>query len=166
MKKILHLTIFLAVISALAGGALAFANEMTSPIIAENAMAAEKKNLAKMFPGVNDFTPVDVKKADHILKIFKTGDTHIFKLQVAGYKDGTIFLVAIDKDGKIEQYVVESNGDTNGIGSKVGEKEFVDTLIGKDAGESLDTISGATVSSKPVVEGINEAAEYYEQYLK
>ena len=33
MKKILHLTIFLAVVAAVAGGALAFANDLTTPII-------------------------------------------------------------------------------------------------------------------------------------
>lgn len=166
MKKILHLTIFLAVISAIAGGALAFANELTLPVIEKNAMAAEKENLAKMFPGVDDFSPVDVINNPAISKIFKTGDTHIFKMSVTGYKDGTVFLVAIDKDGKIEQYVMESNGDTNGIGSKVGDPEFIDTLIGKDAAGELDVISGATITSKPVIKGINEAAAYYAQHLK
>ena len=42
MKKILHLTVFLALIAALAGGALAFANNMTAPVIAANELAAEK----------------------------------------------------------------------------------------------------------------------------
>ena len=35
MKKILHLTLFLAIVSVLAGGALAFFNEITEPVIAK-----------------------------------------------------------------------------------------------------------------------------------
>ena len=44
-NKILHLTLFLAVVSAIAGGALAFANEMTAPVIAANAEKEEKQSL-------------------------------------------------------------------------------------------------------------------------
>ncbi|MEG2409711.1 MAG: FMN-binding protein [Erysipelotrichaceae bacterium] len=166
MKKILHLTIFLALISAIAGGALAYANELTLPIINKNAMIAEKANLEKMFPDVNDFTPVEVKKSKTIEKIFKTGDLYIFKMRVTGYKDGTVFLVALDSDKKIVNFVVESNGDTSGIGSKVGDSEFKDTLLDKKAEDKLDVISGATISSKPIVDGIHEAATYYSQNLK
>ena len=36
MNKIVHLGLFLAIVSAVAGGALAFANQMTAPVIAEN----------------------------------------------------------------------------------------------------------------------------------
>ena len=66
-------------------------------------------------------------------------------------------------------YVAISNGDTQGLGSKVTEKPFRESLKGKDAaGEEIldDTITGATVSSKPVIEGIREAAKYQAENLK
>ena len=50
MKKIIHLTLFLAIVSAIAGGALAFANQITQPIITANAEAAEKESLIQLFP--------------------------------------------------------------------------------------------------------------------
>ena len=61
MKKIIHLTLFLAIVSAIAGGALAFANQITQPIITANAEAAEKESLIQLFPGSSesDFTAVD-----------------------------------------------------------------------------------------------------------
>ena len=49
MNKILHLTIFLAIISAIAGGALAFANNLTAPVIAENELKQEQESLQKMY---------------------------------------------------------------------------------------------------------------------
>ena len=48
MNKILKLGVFLAVVSAIAGGALAFANEMTAPVIAANNEKTEKAALLQM----------------------------------------------------------------------------------------------------------------------
>ena len=41
MKKTAYLAFFLAVMCAIFGGAIAYVNELTAPIIAEQAMAAE-----------------------------------------------------------------------------------------------------------------------------
>ena len=43
MNKIVHLGLFLAIVSAVAGGALAFANQMTAPVIAENERKTRKR---------------------------------------------------------------------------------------------------------------------------
>lgn len=170
MKKILHLTFFLALIAAIAGGALAFANNMTAPIVAANALKAEKENLKIIFPDAadSDFEEVKVTKSDTIEKIFKVKDKGtIFKLQVKGYKEGTSFMVALDDAGKIIDYVVISNGDTKGIGTKVADESFKNSLVNKNAGtDTLDVISGSTVSSRPVIEGIQEAAKYLAENLK
>lgn len=170
MKKVLHLTFFLALVAAIAGGALAFANSLTAPIVAANALAAEKENLKLIFPDAadSDFEEVNVKDSETIEKIFKVnGQGTVFKLQVKGYKEGTSFMVALDDDGKILDYVVISNGDTQGIGTKVADDSFRKALIDKNAEtDTLDTIAGATVSSQPVVEGIAEAGAYLSNNLK
>lgn len=170
MKKVLHLTLFLALVAAIAGGALALANSLTAPIVAANALAAEKQNLQLIFPDAadSDFEEISVKDSETIEKIFKVNNQGIvFKLKVSGYKEGTSFMVALDDNGKILDYVVISNGDTQGIGTKVAEDSFKEKLVGKNAEtDTLDTISGATVSSKPVVEGIQEAGKYLSENLK
>lgn len=170
MKKVLHLTFFLALVAAIAGGALALANNMTAPIIVANALAAEKDNLKKIFPDVqdSDFEEVSVKDSETIEKIFTVnGKGTIFKLKVKGYKDGTNFMVALADDGKIIDYVVISNGDTPQIGTKVGDESFKKSLVDKNAqNDKLDTISGATTSSTPVVEGIKEAGKYLSENMK
>lgn len=170
MKKVLHLTFFLALVAAIAGGALAFANSLTAPIVAANALAAEKENLKLIFPDAadSDFEEVNVKDSETIEKIFKVaGQGTVFKLQVKGYKEGTSFMVALDDDGTIIDYVVISNGDTQGIGTKVAEESFRTSLIDKNAEtDTLDAISGATVSSQPVIEGIAEAGAYLSSNLK
>ncbi len=165
MNKILHLTIFLSISAAIAGGALAFVNGMTAPIIAENEERQEKESLQEMYPeaSLSDFKELDVENIDSttIEKAYDYNDTIIFKMSVTGYKDGTTFLVSINKDDlTIDKYLAISNGDTKGLGSKVTEDEFKESLEGKDASGSLDTISGATISSSAVVNGINEASSY------
>ena len=163
MKKILHLTVFLAVVAALAGGALAWANGLTAPIIKANEEKAEKQILLEMYPDaqVDDFKIVDYTSDNpDIQKIYSYEDSYIFNMKVKGYKDGTNFLVAIHNDDlKITAFKAISNGDTKGIGSQVMDQPFADSLMDKDAGGELDTISGATVSSTPIVEGIHQAAD-------
>lgn len=172
MKKIIHLTVFLALIAALAGAALGFANKMTAPVIEANELAAEKETLKKIYPDVSDdaFKKVEDKVSDTIVKIFQVeGKGYIFKMQVKGYKDGTSFLVALNSDGSVFDYVAISNGDTSGLGTKVTEEPFREKLKGADATSNdllSDTITGATVSSKPVLEGIMEAAKYQADNLK
>lgn len=166
MKKILHLTFFLALISGIAGIALGFANDMTAPVIEANNLKAEKANLKVIYPDVADdaFAIEGENVSDTIEKVFKVeGKGYIFKMKVSGYKEGTSFLVALNSDGTVYDYVAISNGDTQGLGTKVTEAAYRETLKGKNAADEsilADTISGATVSSKPVVQGIVEAAKY------
>ena len=89
--------------------------------------------------------------------------------------------VILDDEGKIASIEVDASGQTPGIGSLVGtDREFLDQFIGKtlpvklggaDSGEgnegddssentddeSIDAVSGATVSSLAVVEAVNNA---------
>ena len=161
MNKIVHLGLFLAIVSAVAGGALAFANQMTAPVIAENNERQEKESLLAMYPDANSN---DFKLVNKTLDSKTVQNVYIFNMKVSGYKDGTVFLVSIDKDSKkIDKYNAISNGDTKGLGSQVTEAPFKKSLEGKDATGQLDTISGATVSSGPVVSGIHEAAKLVDQ---
>lgn len=168
MKNIVHLAIFLAVVSALAGGALAYANAVTAPIIKQNNENAEKQVLLEMYPqaSLDDFEIVDVTTDNpDINKVYRYGDVYIFNMSVSGYDGGTTFLVGINAgDNKIDAFQAISNGDTKGIGSKVMEEPFKESLVGKEANGMLDTISGATYSSTPIVEGIHQAAEVAAQF--
>ena len=133
MNKIVHLGLFLAIVSAVAGGALAFANQMTAPVIAANNEKQEKESLLAMYPDANsnDFKLVN-KTLDSktVQKVYDYKNVYIFNMKVSGYKDGTVFLVSIDKDSKkIDKYNAISNGDTKGLGSQVTEAPFKKSRI-------------------------------------
>lgn len=171
MNKMIHLTLFLGIVSAIAGGALSYVNGITAPIIEENNAKLEKQTLLTMFEGSTeaDFEALDVSgiESSTLNNAYAYQDMIIFNMSVSGYKDGTTFLVAINtKDHTIANYYGISNGDTKGLGSQVLDEPFRKSLIDKDASGQLDTISGATVSSGPVVEAIHEADTYVDQLKK
>lgn len=162
MKKILHLTVFLALISAIAGGALAAVNTMTAPIIEEAAIASEKANLELIYPGA-DFKAVELSgDTGSIIGAYEAaGKGMIYKVSVMGFKDNLIYLVAISDSGNFDGFKVLQNNDTSGFGSRVSDPEFYDQFVGKSIDTKVDTLSGATVSSVAAVNGLKDVVEYY-----
>lgn len=162
MKKILTLTLFLAVISAVAGGALAAVNSVTAPIITENALKEVKASLQEIFPNGN-FEEVSVKgSCDYITNIYEAkGNGVVYKVTVQGFKDKLIYLIAIDESNNFAGYKVTQNQDTQGFGTRVSDAEFYEPFVGQSIDNQVDTLSGATVSSSAVVKGIQEVVEYH-----
>lgn len=162
MKKILHLTLFLGLISAIAGGVLALVNDLTAPIIKENEMASEKIHLDKLIPN-GEFSIIEVTNEDlPIIKAFKDDNSGFaIKAEVQGYKDKIVFFTVIDNDGVFKGFSVLENNDTVGIGSRVGDDEFSKQFIGESVDTQIDTLAGATISSKAVIGGIQSVVDFY-----
>lgn len=168
MKRALYLAFFLAVIGALSGALLSFTYSLTQPVIDQQMVKKEEANLIKIFPNA-DFKQVDFKgeKGSLIQGVYEaTGEGYVFKIKSQGYKDNIEYMIGISTDGKITGYEVLAIAETSGIGTKVAEAPFKDSVVGKDVEDKIDTISGATVSSTAVIKGINEAVEYYEANLQ
>lgn len=163
MAKILHLALFLGLISAIAGGALSAVNSVTKPIIDANALKAEQSNLEKLYPGA-EFAPIDLVDApETITKAFEVvGEGVVYKCENQGFKNPIVFLIGISNDGTFSGYTVLENGDTSGIGTRVNEAEFSDGFIGESIDKSIDTLSGATISSTAVKEAIEAAVAYHQ----
>ena len=165
MKKIISLTLFLALASALAGAVLAGVNSITAPIIEEQKIAAVKASLKEIFPNATEFKEV-AKFTDStglVNKVYQATDNgYAMTVTVQGYKDVITFLVGFDLNDKIVGFNVTSINDTPGLGMKVGEEAFANSLIGKNVTDTLDTISGATISSSAAIKGIDAAIAVYQ----
>lgn len=164
MKKILHLTLFLAIISAVAGGALAAVNDLTEPIIEEQKMAGVNSTLAEFFPN-GKFSEADIQgDVTNIQNIYLAeNEGVIYKVGVAGFKgaNSVVFMVAIDNNGNFAGYSVQECNDTEGLGTRVKTEEFYGPFVGASIDTKIDTLSGATVSSSAVVAGIEEVVAYH-----
>ena len=62
--------------------------------------------------------------------------------------------------------MIDCSGETSGFGSQVADQPFKESIVGKNIGDSIDTISGATISSSAVVDGIQQATEHYNANFK
>ena len=166
MKKILKLALFLGFVAAFAATALTVTNNITSPIINEREVAKDRAGLETLVPG-GQFTKEEVTGDFHgyIDAIYSAGDgNYIYKLKVNGYGGvGSItYLVLFDKEGTVTGYTVTQHGETKGYGSQVAENDFINRVIGLTKAEDLDTISGATISSTAVKDGLTDAFTHYE----
>lgn len=96
-----------------------------------------------------------------------------------GYGGDISVAVGIDaKTSTITGFSVLSNSETAGLGARCTEDEFVSQFAGKDAtsieyvkgggaaGNQIDAISGATVTTNAVTEAANSALAVYGNVLK
>ena len=177
MKKIVTLALFLAVVAGLSGAALSYVHELTDPIIQEADIASEKDNLVKIYTSGEEFKSIDTGLSDYTALAgcyeASSGGTvkgYVYKCSVTGYGGSStpiVYLIALDKDGTYKGYeVIDCSGETSGFGSQVADQPFKESIVGKNIGDSIDTISGATISSSAVVDGIQQATEHYNANFK
>ncbi|MFI3284740.1 MAG: FMN-binding protein [Erysipelotrichaceae bacterium] len=167
MKKIISLMAFLGLVSAISGGVLAYVNSITAPIIANMSIAQEKANLEIIFPGT---TYEEVSLADETGLVtggyIAQNEGYIYKAEVYGYSSTPIiFMVGIDNDGAIAGFSVLSHQETSGIGSRIATDEYSNLVLGLTASDTVDTLSGATVSTSAVKGGIEAIFEEYNNAL-
>lgn len=168
MKKTIKLVLFLAIVAGLCGGALSAVYNATDPIIQEAAIASERENLVKIYPG-EEFRTFDTGLVDYpeIQGCYESSKGYVYKCAVNGYGGTVVFLVALDNDGTYSGFeVIDASSETKGFGSQVADEPFKKGIVDKNIGDSIDLISGSTVSSKAVSTGIDAAADHYENYVK
>ena len=71
-------------------------------------------------------------------------------------------MVGIGSDGLITGTEVLVNNETQGLGSRVSEHDFMDQYIGKDSTlEGVQAISGTTISSNAFSNAVKTAYQIY-----
>lgn len=175
MREILNLGLRLLIITLVAALALAVTNSITEGPIREAEFAANNAARLKVMPGADAFEPVepqadtpDLQEAYHALK---DGETvgYTFKLSPNGYKGAIPVTVGILADGTLTSIDIGANSETAGLGTKVQEPEFKDQFTGIAAdrvAHDVNTISGATISSRACVNAVKQAVEAYEWLIK
>ena len=162
MKKGRYLACLLAIVCILSGVILTFINQMTYVRINENQLSAEIDDLKTIFPN-GKFK--EIKFSDDtgfITKVFEAeGQGYIYKISVKGYHDAITFMLGFNNDGKIVGYEVLYFNDTVGIGDIVKANSFKESIVDKTSTDSIATITGATISSRAVIDGINAARTHY-----
>ncbi len=91
---------------------------------------------------------------------------YIFKTSAKGYGGDVSVMTAISPEGKIlDIAILDASNETPGLGQNVTKKEFYSQFKNKTGSVSIDeidTVTGATFSSKAVTNAVNEARENFD----
>jgi len=165
---ILRLTVTLLLICGAVAGALAGVNAITKDAIAANQEKKTQEALAVVLPGVSGLEKVELTGDTGIVSaVYASGDSYAVEVNPNGF-DGEITMMVGVKDGAVTGISIVSHTETPGLGavaaadSAKGEA-FRSQFVGGSVfvvGETVDAMSGATITSKAVVSGVNAALEY------
>jgi len=83
-----------------------------------------------------------------------------------GYCGPIHILFGIDKSGVIQGMEILEHRETTGVGSRITEGSFIGQFKGKCAadiviGKDIDAVTGATISSKVVIDSIHDTAKRF-----
>jgi electron transport complex protein RnfG len=152
--------ILLGVLCAICGLLLTMVNNLTAPVIEAQAVAAEKENLDKIYPGA-DFTEITDFTDDTGLveSVFEAeGEGYVFKVNGMGYNsNGFTFMVAFNYDGSCAGFTAVEQNESPGIGSRCFEDEYVSQVEAITATEDAPLLSGATLTSTAIQKGVAAA---------
>lgn len=165
----------LLVITMCVAALLALVNDVTKDTISKNEEKALKSAVKAIFSDVNDpkteklNVSLDDKTFNGLYSV-KDGDTLVgYYASVApkGFKGAVEMLVGVSLDGTVCGIQIVTSGETPGIGDKIEKASFLNKFNGKNKTTlDVDTISGATYSSKAVINGTKTALSAYEKYVK
>lgn len=181
MGKIAVLGLKLMLVGLLAAVCLGLTYGVTRERIAEQEVEQELEACMDALPSIKDTSELkrdkrvekEIKKeVGSIQKAYSSDKGYIFIVESKGYGGQMILAVGMDKDGKIKGVSVISHNETPGLGANAVKPEFLDKFKGKSpsdrlvVGKTVDAIAGATISSKAVTKGINNALKAYEAASK
>lgn len=167
-KQFLHLGLSLFIISAVAALVLALVNALTADTIAARAEAQRQAALASVAPGANVFSELYSENTtiDGITGAYN-GTTFVgYCVEVSpnGFGGAISLVVGVDAGGSVTGVVILDHSETAGLGAKADSPDFLDQYLGKSGtitvntgGNAIDAITGATITSKAVTEGVNTA---------
>ncbi|OQX59412.1 hypothetical protein DRQ12_04170 [candidate division KSB1 bacterium] len=187
MNKIIRLPVILCTTTIIAAGALAIVNNLTKPRIDAQKKAALQAALTQVLPRAKEGVIVPVKrsgKLEYYVGYARKDTTnkvgYIFIARGKGYSSTIETLVGINTAGIIEGIKVLHQLETPGLGAKIveirhGEQkpwfqvQFIgkrkdDLTVDKDGG-TIQSITGATISSRALTNSIRQAIEELEKKI-
>jgi len=146
MKEIAKLGLILTLVATVAAGALSLTYIMCSPEI-----EAEKEKALKLA----------------IREILPEGKGRAIAVDPAGYSGPIEMLVGIGDDGRVKGVKILKISETPGLGLNADNSRFLSQFKGKTVDDKLkakfdvQAITGATITTQAVADGVREALEEF-----
>lgn len=186
MKDILKLGGILLLVTAIAGAALSMVNSITRPKIEMQKRLVLERALTKALPTADKNAIIHIEEdGEDFYKGYANADTsdlvgYAFVAFGPGYSSVIETMVGVDTVGQISGLTVLHQVETPGLGTKVEEikygedspwftRQFISRswkglAVDKDGGE-INSITGATISSRAVTNSIREGLKDLEETL-
>lgn len=168
IKDIIKLSVFLTIACALAAALLSITYVATADRIQQQQKGEIKVALSReCLPGSRSIKEVK----DHYIGFDKKGGKvgYAFRIFPKGYGGAIDMVVGIDMKGKIIGIKILSMKETPGLGTQAADHKFLKQFIGKTiksplkARKDIDAITGATITSQAVADGVREALRKFKQ---
>ena len=168
MKDIVKPIAVLASICLVVTALLAFINSVTAPSIKAADEAAAAKARQEVLAEADEFELLDMELPEGVTEAYKAenGSGYVFMLTTKGYGGAINLICGIKSDGSIESVQTLNHSETSGIGSRVVDNNspYRQQYVGKTADDydTVDAVTGATISSKAYKKAIDAAFEAYD----
>ena len=180
---ILMLVVVLGLITFVCALLLGFINGVTKDKIEQNSIETRNAAMSVIIPDA-EFTEVEVseewtapadKNQPAISGVYAAeagGETIAYCVEVKpkGFGGELTLIVGVNTDGTIAGAQVTAHGETPGLGAKAqSDKNWITQFAGQPAdgslavskdGGTINAITGATITSRAVTDGVNTAAAY------
>lgn len=169
MREFFRYGITLSLICAIASGLLAGVNAITQPRIITQRQTEEKATLKQLFPAASNFKAVRAEKEIAYYRAYNKSNKVIgyaFKAAKRGYASTIETMVGMDTNGEIVGIKILSQNETPGLGSQVAEPNFEKQFSQKKDLNKVEAISGATISSRAVIDSIKEKTNQIRYLIK
>ena len=167
---ILRITAVLLVIAVVVAGLLAVVNRVTAPVIAAATEAKTQAAIRQVLPsGYEEELTAFPDESGLVSRVYRGAEGYALEVNPVGFDSAVCMMVGIDNQGKVLGIAVVSHTETSGLGAVAAANNsagqaFRDQFAGasgavavtKDGGQ-IDAITGATVTSRAVCEGVNAA---------
>ena len=183
-ESIFKLGIKLLIITAVAGLILGFVFNVTKAPIADQEKSNNEAAMKELIVTADKFEKKDITLTDGVLEVNegKKGNDvvgYTLKLSTKGYGGQIQLMVGISKEGKLAGIKILSQSETPGLGANATLPSFYEQYKEKPISKDLEVVksgtsednqiqalTGATITSKAVTTGVNEAIKFYQENLE
>lgn len=172
LKYILRLTLTLLAITAVVAGLLAVVNGMTEDRIAE--LNREKAEIAMREVLPADSYEVLSTEFDGVSEAYRAGNAgYVVRVSTNGFGGAIDMMVGVSTDGSVTGISIVSHAETASLGANCTREDFRAQFVGasgalavdKDGG-TIEALTGATVTSRAVTEGVKLALAFVGEVQK
>ncbi len=174
MKEILKLGGILFLIAAICSGLVGFVSEITKEPIALQEKETRENAMQEVLAEAQEFEEVEsTEEGGPVYAGIKDGQIIGYAISVApnGYDGPIQMIVGVTAEGAIGGVIILDHGETPGLGANATDPSFTDQFKGKSAmistiksgtpkEDEISAITGATITSDAVAEGVNRALEH------